>query len=85
VLVFRRPCALISKPQPPYQVDTAACKGCRLCMAIGCPALRLDFPPDRDKPLAVIDDALCVGCGLCAQVCTCDAIASSRPRSETKQ
>ncbi len=84
VLVFRRPCALISKPQPPYHVDDAACKGCRLCMAIGCPALRLDFPADRDKPLAVIDDALCFGCGLCAQVCTCGAISSSRSRSEAK-
>jgi indolepyruvate ferredoxin oxidoreductase alpha subunit len=85
VLVFRRPCALISKPQPPYHIDAAACKGCRLCMRIGCPALRLDFPADRDKSLAVIDDALCVGCGLCAQVCTCQAIVPPARSGMTKQ
>lgn len=85
VLVFRRPCALISKPQPPYHVDAEACRGCKLCMRIGCPALRLDLPADRDKPLAVIDPALCFGCGLCAQVCTCDAIEPPQPKDEEKQ
>jgi len=85
VLVFRRPCALISKAQPPYHIDADACKGCRLCMRIGCPALRLEFPTDPDTPLAVIDDAFCVGCGLCAQVCTCQAISPAQPRGGPNQ
>jgi indolepyruvate ferredoxin oxidoreductase alpha subunit len=85
VLVFRRPCALIAKPQPPYHVDADACKGCRLCMHIGCPALRLEFPTDPGKPLAVIDDALCFGCGLCAQVCTCQAISPAQPHGGSDQ
>lgn len=74
VLVFRRPCALLMKPKTPYMVASDLCKGCRICMRIGCPALSLLFPSDRDIPLAVIDKTLCFGCGLCAQVCTCDAI-----------
>lgn len=74
VLVFRKPCALLVKPQPASTVDEELCKGCKLCMRIGCPALRLDYPEDRKTPLAVIDDTLCTGCRLCGQVCTCGAI-----------
>jgi indolepyruvate ferredoxin oxidoreductase alpha subunit len=74
VLIFRRPCALLLKPKPPYRVSPELCKGCRLCMRIGCPALSLHLPEGREKPLAVIDPGLCFGCGLCAQVCTCEAI-----------
>jgi indolepyruvate ferredoxin oxidoreductase alpha subunit len=59
VTVFRRPCALLVKPQAPYRVDLDACKSCQICIRIGC---------------ALIDPTLCVGCGLCAQVCTCGAI-----------
>ncbi len=80
VLVFRRPCALLLKPSPPYMVNAESCKGCQLCMRIGCPAISLHHPDDHEKPLAVIDESLCFGCGLCAQVCTCDAIISSEKR-----
>jgi indolepyruvate ferredoxin oxidoreductase alpha subunit len=74
VVIFRRPCALLVKPKPSYNINPALCNGCRLCLLIGCPAISLHFPADREKPLAVIDDALCTGCGLCAQVCNRDAI-----------
>ncbi|KPK63183.1 indolepyruvate ferredoxin oxidoreductase [candidate division WOR_3 bacterium SM23_42] len=77
VLIFRRPCALLVKPRPPYRIDPAACNGCRLCLRIGCPAISLIFPKDREKPLAVVDEALCVGCGLCVQLCQRDAIILS--------
>jgi len=81
VLIFRRPCALLLKPKTPYYVDPELCKGCELCMQIGCPALSLRHPDERKKPLAVIDPTLCFGCGLCAQVCTCDAIVLSATTS----
>ncbi len=84
VLIFRRPCALLLKPKPHYVVDRELCNGCKLCMRIGCPALSLHYPEDRDKPLAVIDQSLCFGCGLCAQVCTRDAIVSSEKRVQSK-
>ena len=74
VTIFRRPCALLVKPRRPYQIDSEQCNGCRLCLRIGCPAISLIFPSDRDKPLAVVDEALCVGCGLCAQLCQRSAI-----------
>jgi len=74
VLIFRRPCALLVKPRPPYRVNPELCNGCRLCLRIGCPAISLIFPEDREKPLALVDEALCVGCGLCVQLCQRDAI-----------
>jgi indolepyruvate ferredoxin oxidoreductase alpha subunit len=74
VLIFRRPCALLVKPRPPYRIDTELCNGCRLCLRIGCPAISLVFPKQREKPLAIVDEALCVGCGLCVQLCQRSAI-----------
>ncbi len=78
VIVFRRPCALLVKPSQPYWIDPEKCIGCQLCLKIGCPAIGLKFPDDREKPLAVIDEVLCVGCGLCVQVCPRDAITNKR-------
>ncbi|MCK4941118.1 4Fe-4S binding protein, partial [candidate division WOR-3 bacterium] len=74
VLIFRRPCALLVKPRTPYRIDPELCNGCRLCLHIGCPAISLFSPRDREKPLAVVDEVLCVGCGLCVQLCQRDAI-----------
>lgn len=74
VLIFRRPCALLVKPRPPYRIDAELCNGCKLCLRIGCPAISLVFPEARDKPLAVLDEALCIGCGLCVQLCQRNAI-----------
>jgi len=77
VLIFRRPCALLVKPRPPYRIDLESCNGCRLCLRIGCPAISLIFPENREKPLAIVDKALCVGCGLCIQLCQHNAIVLS--------
>ncbi len=78
VLIFRRPCALLVKPRPPYRIDAEQCNGCRLCLRIGCPAISLAFPEGRDKSLAVVDESLCVGCGLCVQLCQRNAIVLTR-------
>jgi indolepyruvate ferredoxin oxidoreductase alpha subunit len=77
VLIFRRPCALLVKPRPPYRIDPESCNGCRLCLGIGCPAISLVFPKEREKPLAIVDKALCVGCGLCVQLCQHSAFVLS--------
>ncbi len=74
VLIFRRPCALLLRRKTPYYVDLESCKGCQICMRIGCPAISLSSSPEKKKETAVIDADLCFGCGLCAQVCTCAAI-----------
>lgn len=70
VIISRRPCALLKyvKHNPPIQVDTDACRGCRSCMKMGCPAISI-----KNKK-AVIDNTLCVGCGVCQQLCAFDAL-----------
>ena len=70
VIISRHPCALLKgvKHRAPFSVDSAACKSCRMCLKIGCPAIAL-----RDGK-AFIDPAQCVGCGLCTQLCPFGAI-----------
>ena len=65
VIIARRPCALLktTKAKPPLTVDAEKCKGCLLCMKIGCPSISM-----KDKK-ASVDRTLCVGCGICTQLC----------------
>lgn len=68
VIITKRPCALIVKqPNIPHLV-TDACKNCRKCMDIGCPAIEI-----ADGRPVIIPES-CVGCGLCKDVCPFDAI-----------
>ena len=69
VIITRRPCVLLKtvKKHPPYRVEPDKCKGCKLCMRIGCPAISW-----KEKK-AVIDPTQCVGCGVCEQLCNFDA------------
>ena len=70
VIITRRPCTLLKSvaKHPPYVVDPEACKGCKLCMRIGCPAISW-----KEKK-AVVDPTQCVGCGVCQQLCKFDAL-----------
>ncbi len=70
VVIARRPCALLKtvKRGKPYTIDASACKGCRMCMRIGCPAV--SFADGH----AAIDASLCVGCDLCARMCKFGAV-----------
>ena len=69
VIITRRPCALLKtvEKHPPVAVDPEKCKGCKLCMRIGCPAISW-----KEKK-AVVDPTQCVGCGVCEQMCSFDA------------
>ncbi|MDI6870598.1 MAG: indolepyruvate ferredoxin oxidoreductase subunit alpha [Bacillota bacterium] len=72
VIVARRPCALLSrKPAAPLAVDPAACRMCRSCLRIGCPAI------SAAGGTVAIDPGLCNGCGLCAGVCKFNAIGKA--------
>ena len=70
VIISRRPCALLKyvKHAPPFLVESDACRGCKSCMKIGCPAVSIK------EGKAVIDQTQCVGCGLCKSLCAFDAI-----------
>ncbi|MCQ2418568.1 MAG: indolepyruvate ferredoxin oxidoreductase subunit alpha [Clostridia bacterium] len=70
VVIVRRPCALLKcvKHKPPFKVETDKCKSCKMCMKLGCPAIKIE------NGKASIDTTLCVGCGLCQQMCKFDAI-----------
>ena len=70
VIISRRPCALLKyvKYNKPLVVDSDKCKGCKMCMKIGCPAISM-----KDGK-AVVDNTLCTGCGVCGQLCKFDAL-----------
>ncbi|MGN0677144.1 MAG: indolepyruvate ferredoxin oxidoreductase subunit alpha [Ruminococcus sp.] len=70
VIISRRPCALLKyvKHKPSLKVDSEKCKGCKMCMKLGCPAISIK------EGKAVIDHTQCVGCGICQEMCKFDAI-----------
>ncbi|MCH5349893.1 MAG: indolepyruvate ferredoxin oxidoreductase subunit alpha [Oscillospiraceae bacterium] len=71
VIISRRPCALLKyvKHKPALKIVPDKCKGCKICLRLGCPAISV-----RDGK-AVIDHTQCVGCGICSEVCKSGAIA----------
>ncbi len=74
VIIAKRPCALLKEfirlnGDRRCEIDPDACRGCRACMQIACPALAF-----RDGKAVIADPASCTGCGLCQQMCHFDAI-----------
>ncbi len=68
VVIAKRECVALVKPEVKYVVDPKTCTGCELCLKkLGCPAMA------KDKTLVVIQDN-CSGCGVCAQVCPQNAV-----------
>ena len=70
VIISRRPCALLKyvKHSGPISADRDACKGCKMCMKIGCPAISIECGKVK------IDATLCTGCGVCRQLCKFGAL-----------
>jgi indolepyruvate ferredoxin oxidoreductase alpha subunit len=77
VIVAERPCALLVKepPREKYYVDKELCKGCKLCIRLGCTGISWL----ENEKIAVINPNSCVSCGLCPQVCTFDAVKVIQP------
>ena len=65
VIISKRPCVLLKevKKDTYFVIDPDACRACRACMQIGCPAVFFE------NGKAKIDETLCVGCRLCASMC----------------
>ena len=74
VIISRRPCALLKyvKHPGPITPDTDKCIGCKSCMKIGCPGIRV-----IDGKVA-IDNTLCTGCGVCTQLCKVGALGGKK-------
>ena len=77
-IIFRSPCAVLVKPDPPAVIDPEKCINCKRCIReLGCPGIVLT----DGKP--AIETALCSGCGLCAQVCPVHAISDVSSPAES--
>ncbi len=77
VIITKAPCALLPEVKKRsaknwFAVDPDICTGCKACLNIGCPAIRM-----REKK-AYIDKDLCAACGVCFQVCSFKAISMGR-------
>ncbi len=68
VIIARRPCALLTKRLYNGCEITAACKNCKACLKLGCPAII------NGEDGMKIDLSLCTECGLCQKVCRFGAI-----------
>ncbi len=72
VIIARRPCVLLTKKLYDGFVITDACKSCKACLKLGCPAIV------NGKDGMYIDVSLCTECGLCTSVCKFSAIKSKK-------
>ncbi|MCL2708187.1 MAG: thiamine pyrophosphate-dependent enzyme, partial [Defluviitaleaceae bacterium] len=64
VIITRRICVMLEKEKKnKYSLDTNLCKGCSICMKMGCPAII------KKDGVITNDPSLCAGCGLCAKLC----------------
>jgi len=72
LIVSRAPCPLREKKRvgPVRKILADKCKGCELCLDLGCPAIESTEGGPR------INETLCAGCGLCEQICPAKAIIS---------
>jgi len=70
LIISRAPCPLRERKRvgPGRSIDEEECRGCELCLDLGCPAI------EGGEEHPQINAALCAGCGLCQQVCPAGAI-----------
>jgi len=85
ILCSNSPCIMLKRekrkfPAPVYVVDTDKCRGCKVCLDIGCPAISWQEKAGQTtdghkrKGTVFINKDQCVGCEVCAQVCKFEAI-----------
>jgi indolepyruvate ferredoxin oxidoreductase alpha subunit len=89
IITENSPCMLLRRAKPLekfenpfYVIDTDRCRGCKVCLEIGCPAISwragngLTKDRHKRKGIAFIAKNQCVGCDVCGQVCKFDAIVA---------
>jgi indolepyruvate ferredoxin oxidoreductase, alpha subunit len=81
-MMLRRAKPLEKFKNPVYVVSADACRGCKACLEINCPAIswREGEGQTKDghkrKGTVYINKDQCVGCEVCAQVCKFEAIVA---------
>jgi indolepyruvate ferredoxin oxidoreductase alpha subunit len=70
LIISRAPCPLRERKRvgPIRAIEMDECRGCELCLELGCPAIEGGEGNPR------INASLCAGCGLCQQICPAGAI-----------
>jgi len=89
IITENSPCMLLRRAKPLekfenpfYVIDTDRCRGCKVCLEIGCPAIswRAQEGVTKDgrkrKGTVFINKDQCVGCDVCGQICKFDAIVA---------
>jgi indolepyruvate ferredoxin oxidoreductase alpha subunit len=85
VLCTDSPCIMLKRekrkfPAPFYTVSMDTCRGCKVCLEIGCPAISWQEGEGKTtdghkrKGTVYINKEQCVGCEVCVQVCKFEAI-----------
>jgi indolepyruvate ferredoxin oxidoreductase alpha subunit len=89
VIITKYPCVLLPeerrRKKPVYTVIPEKCKGCRVCLKIGCPAIHWTVGKGKKKGKARIDVVLCNGCGECELLCKFHAIVIEDNSGEKKK
>ncbi len=76
VIIAQRPCALLKTVKYSGLCEISdACRKCKLCMKLGCPAISVDADGS-----VKIDGTQCNGCGLCVGVCPFGAIVKKEDK-----
>ncbi len=85
ILCKDSPCMMLKREKrkfaaPFYVVDTDKCRGCKVCLEIGCPAISWQegagttADGHKRKGTVYINKDNCVGCEVCTQVCKFESI-----------
>lgn len=88
IVTVNAPCMLHRREKrrfdhPYYKIDREKCRGCQMCLEIGCPAISwhevsgeetLTKDGHKRKGVVEINRVQCPGCGVCYQICKFEAI-----------
>jgi len=75
VIIARRACVIKARKggeRPRPLRVSEECKGCKICIDFGCPAIEFEEEKARIN-------SLCTGCGVCAAICPASAIVEVAP------
>jgi indolepyruvate ferredoxin oxidoreductase alpha subunit len=92
IITVNGPCMLHRREKrkfehPFYAIDFEKCRGCTMCLEIGCPAISWKEVPEdqgltkdghKRKGVVSINRSMCPGCGLCSQICKFEAIVPGK-------